>query len=128
MLKHRCHLLQIYILRAIKECLCSFHCHCPRHLMSTGIQAMLATVQKYHDTPTLPPIRATIVAGNNDVAIRISDQGVHLIDLSGILFTIRPQAEVFLFPKSNHRPPCSLSRMSEMLRGWKTLGLGRCAL
>jgi hypothetical protein len=96
--------------------------------MSTGIQAMLATVQKYHDTPTLPPIRATIVAGNNDVAIRISDQGVHLIDLSGILFTIRPQAEVFLFPKSNHRPPCSLSRMSEMLRGWKTLGLGRCAL
>jgi hypothetical protein len=41
--------------------------------------AMLATVQKYHDTPTLPPIRATIVAGNNDVAIRISDQGGGLL-------------------------------------------------
>ncbi|KIM90835.1 hypothetical protein PILCRDRAFT_94521 [Piloderma croceum F 1598] len=41
--------------------------------------AMLATIQKYHDAATLPPIRATIVAGNNDVGIRISDQGGGLL-------------------------------------------------
>jgi len=40
---------------------------------------MLATVQKYHDAATLPPIHATVVAGNNDVGIRISDQGGGLL-------------------------------------------------
>jgi pyruvate dehydrogenase kinase 2/3/4 len=46
--------------------------------MAIHIQAMLATVQRYHNAPVLPPIRATIVAGNDDVGIRISDQGVFL--------------------------------------------------
>jgi len=41
--------------------------------------AMLATVQRYHNAPVLPPIRATIVAGNDDVGIRISDQGGGLL-------------------------------------------------
>jgi len=41
--------------------------------------AMLATAQKYHDALILPPIRATIVAGNNDVGVRISDQGGGLL-------------------------------------------------
>jgi pyruvate dehydrogenase kinase 2/3/4 len=46
---------------------------------------MLATVQKYHDAATLPPIHATVVAGNNDVGIRISDQGVYQIALCVVL-------------------------------------------
>lgn len=37
---------------------------------------MLATILKYRDTSVLPPIRATIVAGKDDVGIRISDQGL----------------------------------------------------
>jgi pyruvate dehydrogenase kinase 2/3/4 len=50
---------------------------------------MLATVQKYHDAATLPPIHATIVAGNNDVGIRISDQGVYEIVLC-VVFVVNP--------------------------------------
>ncbi|KAJ7771399.1 branched-chain alpha-ketoacid dehydrogenase kinase [Mycena maculata] len=37
--------------------------------------AMWATVSQHRGASTLPPIRATIVAGTNDVGIRISDQG-----------------------------------------------------
>ena len=38
-------------------------------------QSMRATVVKHHGSPTLPVIRATIAEGENDVGIRISDQG-----------------------------------------------------
>ncbi|KAJ7180133.1 branched-chain alpha-ketoacid dehydrogenase kinase [Mycena crocata] len=37
--------------------------------------AMRATASHHPGIPTLPPIRATIVAGANDVGVRISDQG-----------------------------------------------------
>ncbi|KAJ7682775.1 alpha-ketoacid dehydrogenase kinase N-terminal domain-containing protein [Mycena polygramma] len=37
--------------------------------------AMRATASQHRSSSTLPPIRATIVAGANDVGIRISDQG-----------------------------------------------------
>ncbi|KAJ7908337.1 alpha-ketoacid dehydrogenase kinase [Mycena leptocephala] len=37
--------------------------------------AMRATTSHHRCAPTLPPIRATIVAGTNDVGVRISDQG-----------------------------------------------------
>jgi hypothetical protein len=36
---------------------------------------MRATGFRHRDSVTLPPIRATIVAGENDVGVRISDQG-----------------------------------------------------
>ena len=36
---------------------------------------MRATIIKHHTSPSLPVIRATIVAGENDVGIRISDEG-----------------------------------------------------
>lgn len=88
---------------------------------------MLATAQRHHDCPILPPIRATIVAGNNDVGIRISDQGVYLTTLPIRPSTTQPQAGVFLFLKLNHRLTCSRFPTSETLHGWRTLGLGRCA-
>ena len=43
------------------------------HLL-TASQAMWATAVKYRGSP-LPPILATVVAGTDDVGIRISDQG-----------------------------------------------------
>jgi len=36
---------------------------------------MRATGLNHRNSSTLPPIRATIVAGENDVGVRISDQG-----------------------------------------------------
>lgn len=36
---------------------------------------MRATYVKHHGKPSLPPIQVTIVAGEHDVGIRISDQG-----------------------------------------------------
>jgi pyruvate dehydrogenase kinase 2/3/4 len=47
---------------------------------------MRATAVKHHDSPTLPSICATIVAGANDVGIRISDQGSHLMFLDKLRF------------------------------------------
>ncbi|KAL0949535.1 hypothetical protein HGRIS_009585 [Hohenbuehelia grisea] len=41
--------------------------------------SMRATVLKHGDAPVLPPILATIVVGDNDVGIRISDQGGGLL-------------------------------------------------
>ncbi|KAG6861589.1 hypothetical protein C0995_014496 [Termitomyces sp. Mi166 len=38
-------------------------------------RSMHATVVKHHKSSSLPAIRATIVAGENDVGIRISDEG-----------------------------------------------------
>ena len=94
--------------------------------MSDDVQAMLATAQRYHDAPILPPIRATIVAGNNDVGIRISDQGVCRVALCVTLSIIILQAEVFLFLKLKLRLIYSRSHTSETLRVWNTLALGRC--
>ncbi|RDB22502.1 [3-methyl-2-oxobutanoate dehydrogenase [lipoamide]] kinase, mitochondrial [Hypsizygus marmoreus] len=37
--------------------------------------SMRATVVKHHDSPSLPAIQATIASGENDIGIRISDQG-----------------------------------------------------
>jgi hypothetical protein len=36
---------------------------------------MRATYVKHHGKPSLPPIQVTIVGGEHDVGIRISDQG-----------------------------------------------------
>ncbi|KAF9247070.1 alpha-ketoacid dehydrogenase kinase [Melanogaster broomeanus] len=44
--------------------------------------AMRATGLKHRDSATLPPIYATIVAGENDVGVRISDQGGGLCSAS----------------------------------------------
>lgn len=40
---------------------------------------MHATVAKHHESSNPPAIRATIVAGENDVGIRISDEGTFLL-------------------------------------------------
>ncbi len=45
---------------------------CGTHVL---VQSLRATRLTHQDAPTLPPIRATISAGENMVAIRISDQG-----------------------------------------------------
>jgi pyruvate dehydrogenase kinase 2/3/4 len=44
--------------------------------MPYNTQAMLATALKYREASVVPSIRATIVAGIDEVGIRISDQGV----------------------------------------------------
>ena len=36
---------------------------------------MRSTVLKHQGVPVLPPIQVTIVAGENDISLRISDQG-----------------------------------------------------
>jgi hypothetical protein len=71
----------------------------PMQLIPVDHQAMLATIQKNRDAPVLPPIRATIVAGNNDVGIRISDQGVRPIVAHELQFIVPAQAVVFLSPQ-----------------------------
>ena len=38
-------------------------------------QSMRATYVKHYGKPSLPPIQVTIVGGEHDVGIRISDQG-----------------------------------------------------
>ncbi len=43
--------------------------------LTFALQSMRATVEKHYGTST-PPIIATIAAGDNDVSIRISDQGL----------------------------------------------------
>lgn len=88
---------------------------------------MLATVQKHQDSLTPPPIRATIVAGNNDVSIRISDQGVYQNALSVMLPVTILQEEVFLFLKSDLHLTYSHSRTSEMRHGWNVLASAHCA-
>jgi hypothetical protein len=89
---------------------------------------MLATVQKYHDAATLPPIRATIVAGNNDVGIRISDQGMCVSNyfVRGTYHKPYYRRRSFLFLKSNLRLTSSRSRTSETPHVWSTLALGHC--
>jgi len=56
--------------------------------------SMRATLLAHQNSPSLPPIRATIAAGQNDVGIRISDQG-------GGLFTaenqIKEPSDLFSF-------------------------------
>lgn len=42
---------------------------------------MRATKNKHQGSASLPPIRATIAAGKNDVTIRISDQGERIIPM-----------------------------------------------
>ncbi|KAG9317689.1 alpha-ketoacid dehydrogenase kinase [Chiua virens] len=54
--------------------------------------AMCATGIRHRDTTTLPPIRATIVAGENNVGVRISDQGGGLSSES-----IRSPSDLFSF-------------------------------
>ncbi|KAF8621614.1 hypothetical protein AX15_007634 [Amanita polypyramis BW_CC] len=56
--------------------------------------SMRATVEKHRDTSTLPPILATVAAGDNDVSIRISDQGGGLLDVEN---NIKAPADLFSF-------------------------------
>lgn len=54
--------------------------------MPCDIQAMLATVLRYREAPMVPPIHITIVAGKDEVGIRISDQGLsHPINVAYFL-------------------------------------------
>lgn len=64
---------------------------------------MRATVVKHHDSATLPAIRATIVAGANDVGIRISDEGTCLISFlkQSDPFTEKQRWRALYTPKSN---------------------------
>ncbi|KAG5350174.1 hypothetical protein C0989_012382 [Termitomyces sp. Mn162] len=55
---------------------------------------MHATVIKHSKFTSLPPIRATIVAGENDVGIRISDEGG---GLSTPLNQIKTPSDLFSF-------------------------------
>ncbi|KAJ6613414.1 alpha-ketoacid dehydrogenase kinase N-terminal domain-containing protein [Mycena sp. CBHHK59/15] len=54
--------------------------------------AMHATASHHRSAPSLPPIRATIVAGAHDVGIRISDQGGGLS-----LASIKTPSDLFSF-------------------------------
>ncbi|PCH41005.1 alpha-ketoacid dehydrogenase kinase N-terminal domain-containing protein [Wolfiporia cocos MD-104 SS10] len=80
-----------------------------------------ATRLKHRDSQHLPPIRATIVAGENDVAIRISDQGGGLLTSE-----IRSPSDLFSF--SHLRNPTRLdpSRI-EALRAVSSSGRGMTA-
>jgi hypothetical protein len=60
---------------------------------------MRATYFKHMHESTLPPIQITIVAGENDVAIRISDQGRILIILDTVKSHFRFKEEDFVIVK-----------------------------
>jgi hypothetical protein len=77
---------------------------------------MRATGLKHAGDIPLPPIRATIVAGENDVGIRISDQGI----VSQECFLAKAhlsQAEVSWLQSHPH-PTFFLSRTFATLPEW----------
>ncbi|KAJ2922092.1 hypothetical protein H1R20_g15001, partial [Candolleomyces eurysporus] len=47
--------------------------------------AMHATVLNHHKNGVLPPVRVTVVAGENDIGLRISDQGGGLVTSGSIV-------------------------------------------
>ncbi|KAJ8472383.1 hypothetical protein ONZ45_g16670 [Pleurotus djamor] len=60
--------------------------------------AMQATAIKYHDSEQLPPLLATIVSGEDHVALRLSDQGGGLLTPRNL---IKTPSDLFSF--SHHR-------------------------
>ena len=49
---------------------------------------MHATVLTHHKNGVLPPIRVTVVAGEHDIGLRISDQGMMLNKTAPLLLII----------------------------------------
>lgn len=88
---------------------------------------MHATGLRHQDAATLPPIQATIVVGEDDVGVRISDQGGQIesrltIDCRICMW----QEEVFLQHPSNRLQIYSRSLTYAMRREWTMTGLERC--
>ena len=49
---------------------------CASRMTDTGLQSLRATRLKHTELRELPPIRVTVVSGENEVTIRVSDQGM----------------------------------------------------
>ena len=84
-------------------------------------QSMRATVAKHHEPPTLPVIRATIAESENDVGIRISDEGEQVIDLLDSLVPCSIQAVAWSLPITQYKTLRTSFPflMCAMLLGWK---------
>ncbi|KAI0939949.1 hypothetical protein AcV5_001188 [Taiwanofungus camphoratus] len=68
-----------------------------------------ATRLRHPNVAKLPPIRATIVAGDNDVAIRISDQGGGLLTPK-----IRYPSDLFSFSHTRNATRLDISRLGAL--------------
>ena len=87
-------------------------------------QSMRATRVKHPTSDVLPPIRATVVASDNNVCIRISDQGIY-VSLSAVqsaLTNAYLQEEGSSRRKSSHPLTYFPSPTYGTLRDWQTLG------
>jgi len=71
--------------------------------------AFRATRLKHSHATRLPPVHATIVAGENDVAIRISDQGGGLLSPA-----IRHPSDLFSFSHLRNPPRMDDSRLGAL--------------
>ncbi|KAF8076416.1 branched-chain alpha-ketoacid dehydrogenase [Lyophyllum atratum] len=78
--------------------------------------SMRATVVKHHGSPILPAIRATIVAGENDIGIRISDEGGGLLDSQNL---IKTPSDLFSFSHIRNATRLEDSRLG-VLRSFST--------
>ncbi|TFK43504.1 branched-chain alpha-ketoacid dehydrogenase [Crucibulum laeve] len=73
--------------------------------------SMRATVVKYQGAISLPSIRATIVAGENDVGIRISDQGGGLLSSEN---QIKTPSDLFSFSHVRNAARMENSRLGAL--------------
>ncbi|KAK2466233.1 hypothetical protein APHAL10511_001875 [Amanita phalloides] len=73
--------------------------------------SMRATIKKHRNRPTLPPILATIAAGDNDVSIRISDQGDGLLSSE---HNIKAPADLFSFSHLRNAARMENSRLGAL--------------
>ncbi|KIL70033.1 hypothetical protein M378DRAFT_183638 [Amanita muscaria Koide BX008] len=73
--------------------------------------SMSATVEKHRDLSTLPPILATIAAGDNDVSIRISDQGGGILTAQN---NIGAPADLFSFSHLRNSTRLEHSRLGAL--------------
>ncbi|KAF8897559.1 hypothetical protein BD779DRAFT_386535 [Infundibulicybe gibba] len=77
---------------------------------------MRATSLQHPDSPVLPQVRATIVAGTNDIGIRISDQGGGLLTSHN---RIRKPTDLFSFSHIRNANRMEGSRLGA-LRTWQS--------
>lgn len=75
---------------------------------------MSATVLKHLERPSLPPVRVTIVAGADDVGIRISDQGQYSRLLFFVLYTHPNSGGGLLTPQNQIKMPSDLFSFSHV--------------